>query len=333
MITAAELEYQAPDDADYDWAETYFLPISVPEEHIYAHVYVVVRPVLGVMINEVYVYGSLTDTKSELLHCNVRQHLPAPEKWSNIDSPMGLSVKAVTPPRDYRIDYVGPDDTEIHVDWKGLMEPFDIHDPSHSPNAGGTEAERLAKSSAGAAYKGHFDMTGRITGTLKVRGKVFSVDSIERMDRSWGPRPEVVRAMNSINANFDDNLAFHLRASRDTQAPGRTPTNIEHGYVWDNGEVFGITHGHFTANRFGLMLATLDVTATDTRGKTFRLHASPDVGGPWTSYAGNVVWNSMMKWTMGDRVGHGIVMDNNVLGEFIQEHGRWPNDRQRTLRS
>lgn len=32
---------------------------------------------------------------------------------------MGLKVVAVTPPRDYRIDYVGADGTEIHVDWKG----------------------------------------------------------------------------------------------------------------------------------------------------------------------------------------------------------------------
>ncbi|HJQ47025.1 MAG TPA: hypothetical protein VJ870_12005 [Amycolatopsis sp.] len=331
MITAAELEYQAPEDADHDWAETYFLPVPVPEEHLLAHVYVVVRPKLGVMSNDVYVFGTVSDSRADLLHYNARQHLPAPERWSKIDSPMGLSVHAVNPPRDHRIDYVGPDDTEIHVDWNGVMEPFDIHDPRLSPRAGATEAEQIANSSSGAAYKGHYDMTGRITGRLTVRGKTYQVNCLERMDRSWGPRPEVVRPMNSINANFGDDLCFHLRGSRDNGE--RLPNPVSHGYVLDNGEFFGITEGSFTATRFGTVLLTLDVSVTDTRGKTYRMHASPDVGGPWTAYAGNVTWNSMMKWTLGDRVGYGVVMDNNRIDEAVRERGMWPTDGPRTLRA
>lgn len=333
MITAAELEYQAPDDATYTWAETYFFPIPVPEEHLLAHVYVVVRPKLGVMTNDVYVYGSTTDTRSELLHYNVQHQLPAPECWSDIDSPMGLKIKAVAPPRDYRIDYVGPDGTEIHVDWKGIMEPFDIHDPAHSPNAGGSEEERAARSSSGEAYKGHFDMTGRITGTLIVKGREFRVDSIERMDRSWGPRPEGVNAMNTINANFGEDLVFHMRAPRNPFGPGRTSTALTHGYVLENGEVFGITGGQYVANRFGVILLSLDVSFTDVRGRSYRMHASPDVGAPWTAYAGNVCWNAMMKWTIGDRVGYGVVMDNSRIDHFVNNYGVWPSDMPRVLRA
>lgn len=179
------------------------------------------------------------------------------------------------------------------------MEPFDIHDPAHSPRAGATEEERFAQSSSGAAFKGHLDMTGRITGTLTVRGKTFQVDAIERMDRSWGLRPEAIIAMNSINATFGEDLAFHFRAPRDLDAPGRAPTAVAHGYALDKGRMYGVERGSYTATRMGVALLTLDATLTDIRGKTFRLHTASDVGAPWTAYAGVVCWNSMMKWTTG----------------------------------
>src|SRR5690606_31275137 len=105
-------------------------------------------------------------------------------------------IRATDAPREFRIDYEAANGMEIHVDWKGLMEPFDIHDPRHSPNA----SAGLEASGAGEAYKGHYDMTGRITGAVTIKGRTLAVDAIERMDRSWGQRTETVRPLNSINA-------------------------------------------------------------------------------------------------------------------------------------
>lgn len=45
-----------------------------------------VRPVLGVMTNDVYIYGTMADSRAQLLHYDVRHHLPAPDRWSHIDS-------------------------------------------------------------------------------------------------------------------------------------------------------------------------------------------------------------------------------------------------------
>ena len=89
------------------------------------------------------------------------------------------------PPRRFRIDYVSPDGTEIHVDWVGLMEPFDIHDPTHSPQAGGAYDIHSDLEPGEKRPFGHGDMTGRVTGTMTVGGREFEVDSVERMDRSW----------------------------------------------------------------------------------------------------------------------------------------------------
>ena len=58
-----DLEYHGPTD-DYTWAETYYIPISVPEERLFAHVYVVTRPVLGTMSNDIQVMGAVSKRSS-----------------------------------------------------------------------------------------------------------------------------------------------------------------------------------------------------------------------------------------------------------------------------
>ena len=97
MITAQDLEYHHGPNDDYTWAETYYIPISVPEERLFAHVYVCVRPVLGSMANDIRVHGAVSATEFDLLSIDSQFHLPAPERFSHIHGPNGLSVKAVRP--------------------------------------------------------------------------------------------------------------------------------------------------------------------------------------------------------------------------------------------
>lgn len=49
MITAPGLEFHHSAGDDYTRAETYYLPISMPAQRLFVHVYVCVRPVLGCM--------------------------------------------------------------------------------------------------------------------------------------------------------------------------------------------------------------------------------------------------------------------------------------------
>ena len=60
MITAQDLEYHFTDKDDYTWGETYYLPVSIPEERIFGHIYVCVRPVLGCMQNDVRFIGAVS---------------------------------------------------------------------------------------------------------------------------------------------------------------------------------------------------------------------------------------------------------------------------------
>jgi hypothetical protein len=329
MITAQDLEYHTPADAGHTWAETYFFPIALPEEHLLVTVYVVVRPGIGVMTNDVTVYGALSDTRSDLLYFDVQPHLPAPKRWSDIDSPTGLKIKAVKPPRDYRIDYVGYNDTEIHVDWIGMMDPFDIHDPDHSPKAAKTLEQQHKGSGLGAAWGGHFDMTGRVTGTVKIRGREFNVDSVERMDHSWGHRnPVTMNAQNSISAAFDDDLAFHIITLLDMDAPNGKDHTLAHGYVLDNGKVYGVTDLELTNTRLGVAVVGMDMKVTDVRGKVFHLHAVADVGAPWNAYAATVTFTAQMKWLLDGRQGYGCVMETMGIPGMSVRRGRWFTDRQ-----
>ena len=327
MITAKDLEYHTPADAGHTWAETYFFPIALPEEHLLVTVYVVVRPGIGVMVNDIAVYGSLTDNRSDLLYLDAQHHLPAPKAWADIDSPAGLKVKAVKPPRDYRIDYVGFNDTEIHVDWLGLMEPFDIHDPAHSPKAAPSRDAQHAGSGLGAAWGGHFDMSGRVTGTVKIRGREFKVNCIERMDHSWGHRNAIkFNAQNSISAAFEGGPAFHVITLLNLDAPVGKDHTLAHGYVLDEGQVYGLTDMELTNTRLGIAVVGMDMKVTDVRGKVFHLHAVADVGAPWNAYAATVTWTAQMKWVLGDQVGYGCVMETIALPALNLRRGRWFED-------
>lgn len=276
MITAQDLEFHHGPDDDYTWTETYYIPISVPEARLFAHVYCVTRPVLGSMQADVRVHGCVSDSEFELLHINSRNHLPCPERFSNLTTPIGLQVQAVDPPRDYRIDYVGDDGTEIHVDYVGIMDPWDIHDKDQNPLAGDTAAEQLARTSMGSGYKGHYDMHARVTGTLTVRGTEYPVDIVDRMNHSWGPRDEMeIPNMNSVWAQFGEELGFRFHMHFQPWEPTGSDQKFAHGYLLRDGRVRAITDLKMSTVRHKIVPFSIDVVATDEDGDHYTLHGTP----------------------------------------------------------
>lgn len=334
MITASDLDYHHDETADYTWTETYYLPISVPEAHLFGHIYVAVRPVLGVMSNAVRFHGIATGNEFEVLYDDHQEHLPAPEKFGELHGPNGLSIVTVDPPRNYRIDYVGFDDTEIHVDWTGIMHPHDSNDPSLNPRltAGMSEAEKLASTSMGSGYKGHLDMHGRVTGTVKVRGKEFQVDTVDRMDHSWGPRPDLeIPPMNSVWASFGEELGLRWHGSLDLDGQTGSDQKLSHGYVLDHGEVFALTDLSVETRRIGIVPYSMNFTATDERGHTFTLHGVADAGAPMAAYPATVTWFGLYHWEHQGVWGHGSVQENHPFVEETRRRGKWWTDQQAVL--
>lgn len=328
MITAEDLEFHHDETSDFTWAETYFIPISIPQENLFCFVYVCCRPVLGVMTNCVRITGAISETEWEVLYDDNQEHLPGPERFSRIDAPNGLQVEAVKPPREYRIDYVGYDGTEIHVDWKGIMEPWDIHDPKLNPLAGKTEEERLAASSMGSGYKGHFDMHGRVTGTVTVRGRTYEVDVIDRMNHSWGPRPTLdIPSMNALWGAFGEDLCFRIHGHLDLDKPTGEDQRLAHGYLLDHGEVLALTDLTMVTNRVGIVPVSMDLVMRDERDRTWTVYGQPVNGAPWRSYLTTVTWLGLYRWVMGDRVGYGCAQEVRSFREETRRRGRAWTDK------
>ena len=188
MITERDVEFHSPADADLHWAETN--QFSIPERNLVGEIYTCIRTGLGVAISEIIVFNRLSRNRRDVLHFDAHQHLPAPERLSHYALANGLEVRATLLPQDYRVDYVGPNGAEIHLDVVGLMEPYDIHDPAMSPTAPADRADQIEHSGFGAGFTGHFDMTARVSGTLILAGRTYPVDCVASMDHSWGPRIE-----------------------------------------------------------------------------------------------------------------------------------------------
>lgn len=323
MITAEDLEYHTPADAGATWAETYFLPIALPEEHMLATIYVVVRPGVGMMANDIQIYGALSDNRGDQLYYESQSYLTAPPRFSDIVSEGGLRVRAVRPPRDYRIDYVGHSGTEIHVDYIGLMDPFDIHDPAHSPKAARKREDQHAGSGLGSAWGGHYDMSCHVTGTLTVGGRTYDVDCVERMDHSWGHRsPTKFNAQNSISGAFGDDLAFHIITLMDIDAPQDRDQQLAHGYVLEDGQVYGVADLKIVNRRLGSVVTSIEMEVTDVRGKVFEFYAFLDVGAPWNSYQGVTTYTGLMTWLYGGRRGYGCSMETVGVPALNQRRAR-----------
>ncbi len=323
MIRPHDIEFHVPADVDYRWAETNYFCVTIPEERLMASVYTVTRKGLGVQLVDVCIWGTMTDDRAECLYIDSQQHLPAPDRLSDYRTPNGLHVRAFCP-RDYKVDYVGHDGTEIHFDFQGLMEPFDIHDPEHSPKAQATESARAAGSGFGEAYTGHFDLTGHVTGRLKLRGREYPIDCVETMDHSWGPRGEHgMVTMGWNHAHFGPDLAIHLIDLWDPDRHGHAEHTLAHGYVMENGVVSGVTAIEMDCFHFGHVLTGIEAKVTDRRGRVLRMLGTAMIGAPWEPYTSTLLYVSLMRWMLADgRVGYGLGSYNASMHALNRRHGK-----------
>ena len=309
MIHPEDVCYHTPENVQFDWAETAFFSVYVPEDNLTAWVYLVARPGVGAIVCDVEVIDHVGRATIEAVYADFQQHLPLPEKFEKFTLPNGLSLESLSV-RDYRIDYVGVDDTEFHWDVRGIMEPFDIHDPamdplaSHDPNASGF----------GAAYANHFDMTAHTTGTMKVRGKTYQVDCVTTMDHSWGPRTERgMRPMGWINANFSKQCAFQTIWSFDPMAKGWDQFTLAHGYALVDGQMRGLVKGRIRASRpsdKSVFPLGYEAVLTDIDGREHVLFGTVIAQQPWACYSCSMPALSIVRWQYEGQEGVGQAQEN-----------------------
>jgi hypothetical protein len=238
-----------------------------------------------------------------------------PDKLQSYSLLNGLSLETANEPRDYRIRYTGHDDTAFDWQVRGIMEPYDITDPDMDPMATGDPE----KSGFGLAYASHFDMTVRVTGTTRLRGREFSTDCVTVMDHSWGPRNEsLMRSMGWVNATFGEDYSINTIWSRDLDADGWDAFGFAHGYALVDGAVRGLKSGRLRATRGRFQMPVgYELRVVDVDDREHVLLGTPVGQHPWACYSNSFVPFSQLRWHTsdgaGERTGFGIAQENCPL--------------------
>jgi hypothetical protein len=153
MITAAQLQFQTPVDIDHQWGETYWLGLYVPEANLYGWVYLVFRAGSGAVTCDVEFIDRKSREMYDARYVDIQNHLLMPTNLRSFNLSNGLTFQSDSP-REWRLDYIGVHDTEIHVDLVGIHEPYDIHDPDIDPLARTDGWQAVEHSGFGSAYAG-----------------------------------------------------------------------------------------------------------------------------------------------------------------------------------
>ena len=323
MITAQDAELHTPNDVDYHFAETNYFSFYIPEHQLVCSIYTVIRPSLGVSVSEIIIFNELDVDRTKVLYFDSHQHLPAPTSFLHYKLPNGLEVRCVNPPRDYRIDYVGTDDTEFHLDIRGLMDPFDIHDPAMSPLAPANRADQIAKSGFGAGYAGHFDMTVRVTGTLKLYGRSFDVDCVDTMDHSWGARTERnMSAMCWSHGHFGEDYCWHVIWKNDVFADAKNQYTVAHGYVLEKGKVYGLKSGSMVVTRAGVLPVSLDISLVDKDDRTHKVSGRVLANHNWICYTPIEVHHTFFELNARGDTGYGVIQEIFPIDMIARRRGR-----------
>ena len=314
MIRPEDVKFHTPPQVGYDWAETKFFSVYIPEDNLTAWVYVVLRAGVGAIMADVEVIDGIRRKILDANYFDMQQHLPIPERLDSFSLPNGLSIRTSNEPRDYQVDYVGVDDTELHWTVRGVMDPYDINDPAMDPLATGDTGG--ARSGFGAAYANHFDMTAHVTGSLKLRGKIYDVNCVTTMDHSWGPRNErQLRPMGWLNANFDQSTAFSTIWTLNPHARDWDQFGFAHGYALIGGKVRGLKAGRQRAIRQGPFPMGYEAIVTDIDGKEHVLIGQTIAQIPWSCYSNSMAMATTVRWHHAGRDGVGLAQEN------------WPLDR------
>jgi hypothetical protein len=309
MIRPEDAEFHPASDARM-WSETNYFGFEIPDVPMHIGLYALFRPNLGVVNSAVFVNSRRVTASWEIDFWDSRAYLPMPSSNSLLDYTLdnGLSVRCLEPNRVWELRYDNGESLSVDVRYEALMEPFDIHDPDMDPRARNTRTDL----SAGAAYAGHFDMTGKVTGEVVVNGSRHAVDSMSTMDHSWGVREErQLGVMTWLQAHFSHDLAVHAMFDFDPTIGPDQPfeAHLTHGYVMDHGKAVGLRDGVARMTRRGMYSDTISLHLTDADGRDWDLEGRAQTQFPCQFWPGSMAFMVLPEWHMGDLVGYGTSTD------------------------
>lgn len=308
MIQASDIEFHPRDPADRIWTETTYLAFNVPEEALFGTCYVLARPNLGVAMSSVVIARGVRRRPHEVDFCDPQIHLPCPASYARFSLANGLSVEARSL-TDWRFSYQhGLGACSFDLELKGLHHPYDPTDSRENPAAAGHVTDAPDPRIGDAWSHGHFDLKGRITGSLTLRGRRFEVDCYDGMDRSWGPRNETPsRATSYISVNCGDAMALWLTMTLDVTAGGQVRYGkINSGFIVEQGVVTPVVKAEVQATTVDMLTISDHIVVEDGRGRQHEFFGAAIGTRPMGSVNPSIAaFISLMRYQYGTNVGHG----------------------------
>lgn len=319
MIEPQDAEFH-PVGPDRMWTETNYFGFDVPAVPLHVGLYALFRPNLGTVNSAVFANSRTVENSWQIDFWDSRAYLPMPEGRSLLDYRLdnGLAVRCLEPNRLWHLQYDNDESFSVDVRFQALMEPFDIHDPDMDPRARRTSGEDL---SASAAYAGHFDMTGAVTGHIVLNGTRHEVDALCTMDHSWGVRAEKqLGTMTWLQCHFSPDFALHAMFEFDPTVGPDQPIEcrLTHGYVMDHGKAVGLKDGVARMHRVGFYSDRASLELVDAQDRVFRVEGRAQTRAPIQYWPGSMAFMVMPRWEMDGMVGYGTCTDFLDLYHFTR---------------
>jgi hypothetical protein len=278
-----------------DWTETTWWSFAVPERALAGWLYVQVRPNLGASSGGAFVYDARSWLQWELPYYAFLTHQPLPEPLDlrAVTFSNGVSVAMVEPGMVYDLGYRFRDQDDFVADlrFEGISPPVP-HLQGAPPFTGSS----------------HYDQHGRVTGALQLLGERIPVDCISVRDRSWGRRPELLGRRTRFSYCFgasSPDEAFLAFCRPDGHFEERE--QLLSGYLIRDGKLRRLTTALRVNERDPATngVARIVLDATDSDGRELHAEAGAVSRMALTASGSGVTINTMLRWSIADRVGWG----------------------------
>jgi hypothetical protein len=311
MITASDFKFHACDPNDKSWTETVFVIFSVPEAAISGNLYVLARPNLGICHSSIEIHQGFCFRPWLIDHNDSQMHLPCPKNFDDFTLANGLTFKAHNA-RDSRFTYKSLDGKcAVDLTFNAICDPFDPHDASQNPLIGSAKV---------AGYEGwnngHMESKGRIKGALTLRGKEYSINCIDGMDKSWGPRKDWGSAGATwVQIDLGEDLAAFLVLGIEFKNKEIVYGPFKYGFLADKGQRRAIVKASMRAQRHEMLVTRAAVTFEDDQGKVYEATGKTLAAAPWYNFnPASAAFQTLMRWECGARVGFSHIADFAGLG-------------------
>lgn len=283
--------------------ETVFAGFHVPEADIHCLNYIWLHPNLRLMSGGAWCWRGFVRSQLEADLFDMRDFVPDTAITGG-----GGDLTDVTMPNGYRYQVLEPlTSIRMTYDDPARGNSFDVTQTAVMPPA------MLASNR-------HFDQVMKSTGTLRLRGEEFEVNSYAVRDRSWGEArtedPAGASGIHWLVAIFGDDYAVHVTGLQDPETahwrdafpedPGHARA-MNRGWVWKDGQLLTVQQARIetewdVANR---RQAAHRVVAIDETGAEHVLHGQLRAAAPWHTWSNVHMSIGLARWESDGRVGHG----------------------------